>query len=97
MKAAAAATKAEPKAERVKQVAPKKLTFKERAELAAMEETILAAEAKVATLETTLNDPGIFKERAAEVPDLVKQLDAARVEVTRLYARWEELAAIPAG
>ena len=94
---AAAAKSAEPKAERVKQVAPKKLTFKERAELAAIEDTILAAEAAVATLEQTLQDPIVFRDRAAEVPALVKQLDAARAEVTRLYARWEQLAAIPAG
>jgi ATP-binding cassette subfamily F protein uup len=86
---------AEPKPERVKQVAPKKLTFKERAELAAIEDTILAAEAAVVTLETTLQDPAVFKDRAAEVPALVRQLDAARLEVTRLYARWEQLAAIP--
>ncbi|MEP6859693.1 MAG: ATP-binding cassette domain-containing protein [Deltaproteobacteria bacterium] len=98
VKAAAAAVKpADQKVERVKQVAPKKQTFKERAELAAMEEMILAAEENVAKLEATLQDPAVFKERAAEVPDLVKQLDAARIEVTRLYARWEELAAIPVG
>ena len=88
----------EPKGDtRVKAPAARKLTFKEKAELAAMEETILAAEAKVGTLEATLQDPGVFKERAAEVPELVKQLDAARIEVSRLYARWEELSAIPTG
>ncbi|MEO6772181.1 MAG: ATP-binding cassette domain-containing protein [Kofleriaceae bacterium] len=96
-KPAAVGKPTEPKAERVRQVAPRKLTFKERAELAAIEETILAAEANVSTLETTLQDPIVFKDRAAEVPALVQQLDAARVEVTRLYARWEQLAAIPAG
>ena len=88
----------EPKGDtRVKAPVARKLTFKEKAELAAMEETILAAEDKVSTLETTLQDPAVFKDRAAEVPELVKQLDAARIEVTRLYARWEELAAIPVG
>ena len=87
----------EPKDTRTKPVAPRKLTFKERAELAAMETTILAAEAQVATLETTLQDPAVFKDRATEVPALIAQLDAARIEVTRLYARWEELSALPSG
>ncbi|HEY6040120.1 MAG TPA: ATP-binding cassette domain-containing protein [Kofleriaceae bacterium] len=88
----------EPKGDtRVKLPAVRKLTFKEKAELAGMEEMILAAEHAVGELEKTLQDPAVFKDRSAEVPELVKRLDAARVEVTRLYARWEELAAIPAG
>jgi ATP-binding cassette subfamily F protein uup len=93
---AAVAAKAEPKTERTKQVAPKKLTFKEKAELGGIEDVILAAEARVNELERTLEDPTTFKDRAPEVRTLIAQLDAARVEVTRLYARWEELAAIPA-
>jgi ATP-binding cassette subfamily F protein uup len=89
--------KAEPiKVERVKLATPKKLTFKERAELAGIEDTIMAAEARVAELEVTLQDPTVFKERAAEVPALIAQLDASRGEVIRLYARWEQLSAIPA-
>jgi ATP-binding cassette subfamily F protein uup len=92
------ARQSQPKGDtRVKPAAPRKLTFKERAELAAIEDTILAAEAKVATLETTLQDPAVFKDRATEVPALIEQLDAARLEVTRLYARWEELSAVPSG
>ncbi|MGE5184943.1 MAG: ABC-F family ATP-binding cassette domain-containing protein [Acidobacteriota bacterium] len=73
----------------------RKLTFKERHELARMEEAIVAAEREVATLEATLSDPAVFKERAAEVPELVGKLDAARHEVERLFARWQELDAIP--
>ena len=92
----AAAVKAESKTERTKQVAPKKLTFKEKAELGGIEDVILAAEARVTELERTLEDPATFKDRAPEVPALIAQLEAARHEVTRLYARWEELAAIPA-
>jgi ABC transport system ATP-binding/permease protein len=93
---AAVAARAEPKTERTRQVAPKKLTFKEKAELGGIEDVILAAEARVTELERTLEDPTTFKDRAPEVRTLIAQLDAARVEVTRLYARWEELAAIPA-
>jgi len=60
-----------------------------------MEEAILAAEERVRALETTLSDPAIFKERGAEVPDLVAELERARAEVERLFARWHELEALP--
>ena len=56
---------------------------------------IAAAEATVATLEATLQDPGVYKERGAEVQTLVAELDAARAEVERLFARWQELDALP--
>jgi ATP-binding cassette subfamily F protein uup len=83
--------------ERVKQAAPRKLTFKERAELAGMEAQITSAEQRVGELEQTLQDPAVFKDRAAEVPALVVELDAARAAVEQLYARWEELSKIPPG
>jgi ATP-binding cassette subfamily F protein uup len=70
---------------------PRKLTFKEREELAGMEDAILAAEERVGTLEATLQDPAVFKDRGAEVPALVAELDAARGKVEQLYARWHEL------
>jgi len=82
--------------ERAPAVKPRKLTFKERAELASIEETIAGAEKKVAQLEATLSDPAVFKERGAEVQTLVAELDAARAEVERLFARWQELDAIAA-
>lgn len=74
---------------------PRKLTFKEKAELAGMEAAIGAAEQKVATLEATLSDPSVFKDRPTEVQTLVADLDAARADVERLFARWQELDAIP--
>ena len=89
---------ADQKTERSKRpTAARKQTFKEKAELAAMEETITAAETVVADLEATLQDPAIFKDRAAEVPAMVIKLEGGRDEVNRLYARWAQLSAIPAG
>ncbi len=75
--------------------APRKLTFKEKHELAAMEASITAAEQKVAELEATLSDPSVFKDRPTEVQALIAALDAARADVERLFARWQELDALP--
>jgi ATP-binding cassette subfamily F protein uup len=78
-------------AKRPERVRARVLTFKEKQELGGMEAAIEAAEARVVELESTLSDPAVFKDRPAEVPALVASLDAARVEVERLYARWQEL------
>lgn len=72
---------------------PRKLTLAERKELEGMEETILLAEEAVAELEGKLADPE-FQKNFAEIPVTVAKLDAAKAEVARLYARWEELEAI---
>ena len=84
------------KAPPVKQAAagPRKLTFKEARELEVIETTLSAAEAAVVDAEATLSDPAVFKDRAADVPALVLALDAARVEVDRIYTRWGELEAL---
>jgi len=74
---------------------PRRLTFKERHELEGMEDAIGAAEAEVASLEATLQDPEVYAARAAEVPTLVAALEDARRRVDALYARWQELEAIP--
>jgi ATP-binding cassette subfamily F protein uup len=74
---------------------PRKRSFKEQRELEGVEALIEAAEGQVATLEARLQDPALYASRAAEVPALVAELEAARREVERLYARWQELDAIP--
>jgi ATP-binding cassette subfamily F protein uup len=72
-------------------VRQRKLTFKEQRELQSMEETILAAEARVHEFEAALNDAEFYVTRAAEAPNLITALETARGEVSRLYARWQEL------
>jgi ATP-binding cassette subfamily F protein uup len=86
---------ARPDARAGRPAAPRKLTYKEARELEGMEAAIGAAEARVAALEAELSSPAVFKDRATEVPGLVAALEAARGEVDRLYARWQELDAIP--
>ena len=69
----------------------RKLSFKEQRELAGIEDVIQTAEARVTELEATLNDPKFYATRAKEAAGLAAELDAAKAEVVRLYARWEEL------
>jgi ATP-binding cassette subfamily F protein uup len=78
-----------------KPVAARKLSFKEARELEVMEDTIATAEARIAELEATLSDPAVFKDRPTEVQDLIASLETARAEVERLFARWQELDALP--
>jgi ABC transport system ATP-binding/permease protein len=68
-----------------------KRSFKEQKELDGMAARIEAAEKKVAELEARLETPELYAKRAAEVPALVAELDRAKAEVERLYARWQEL------
>jgi ATP-binding cassette subfamily F protein uup len=93
---------AEPKAKPAAPPAPaapkvRKLTFKEKNELAGIETAIQDAERAVQELEATLQDGSIYATRAAEVPGLVAALDAARLKVDALYSRWEELEVIAKG
>jgi ATP-binding cassette subfamily F protein uup len=74
---------------------PRKRSFKETRELEAMEAGIQEVEARVSALEKTLNDPEFYVSRAREAPGLLAELEAARVEVARMYARWEELEQLP--
>jgi ABC transport system ATP-binding/permease protein len=78
---------------RAKHGRPRKMSFKEQQELEGMEAAILAAESRVHELEAMLNDPGFYPARALEAPQRIAELEAARLEVTRLYDRWERLAA----
>lgn len=85
-----------------KEVAPaaagrkKKLSFKEQRELEGMEEAILTAETRVSEIDALLNDPSFYVTRSQEAAGLIDELDKTKAEVTRLYARWEELEEIKA-
>jgi ATP-binding cassette subfamily F protein uup len=76
--------------------APRRLTIPEQRELLGIEAAVEAAEGRVGELTRILNDPEVHRTRSREVPGLVAALDAARVEVDRLYARWQELESLAA-
>ncbi len=73
----------------------RKLTFTEKHELAGMEQAIVAAETRVAELEAQLAESAAHLDRAAETRQLLADIDAAKAAVERLFARWEELEALP--
>ena len=58
-----------------------------------MEAAILAGEEKISELESLFGDPDFFAKHGARSAELQAELDAARAESARLYARWEELEA----
>jgi ATP-binding cassette subfamily F protein uup len=80
----------------VKTPAPKgrKLSFKEQRELEGMEAAIHEAEADVARLEAIFAAPDFHRQHAARSAELLAELEAAKANVARLYARWEELEAL---
>jgi len=80
--------------EKPKSVKPRKLSFKEQRELEGMEAQIHAVETEVARIENLFADPEFFRKNAAKVNQLTDELDVAKENVTKLYARWEELEAI---
>ena len=58
-----------------------------------MEAQIHAVEAEVARIEGLFAHPDFFRKHATQVNQLTDELEAAKENVTKLYARWEELEA----
>jgi ATP-binding cassette subfamily F protein uup len=74
----------------------RKLSFKESHELAGMEAQIHAVEAEICRIENLFADPEFFRKHATQVNQLTAELEAEKENLTKLYARWEELEAIKA-
>lgn len=69
------------------------LTYKEKQELAAIEQKITEAEEEVARLHAQVNSPGFYEQDFTETQRVLKNLEEAESEVHGLYQRWEELEA----
>jgi len=67
------------------------LSYRQREELADMEERIVEAEARKEQLERELSDPELYDERPGEVPKLNAELEDLEEQIGALYDRWEEL------
>jgi ABC transport system ATP-binding/permease protein len=68
----------------------KKLSYREQQEWDRMEEKVLEAEAALATAQAAVEDPAVAS-NPTELQARCAAMEAARVEVERLYARWAEL------
>ena len=75
---------------------PRKMTWKEKAELEGMEEAILKAEEAVARIESLFADPEFHSKHGAKTIELTSELETAKKQGAALYTRWEELEAIRA-
>jgi ATP-binding cassette subfamily F protein uup len=71
----------------------RRLTYKEKQELAGMEESILQAESNLEALETEVHQSGFYEQEYTLVQERLAALEQAKSEVARLFERWEELAA----
>ncbi|GMU65271.1 MAG: ABC transporter ATP-binding protein [Acidobacteriota bacterium] len=69
---------------------PKKLSYHEQREWDGMEQSVLAAEARLEQARLRSEDPGIASDPVA-ASELFVALAAAEQEVERLYERWAEL------
>jgi ATP-binding cassette subfamily F protein uup len=72
----------------------RKLSFKEQREIEGIEAQIHAVEAEVVRIESLFADPEFFRKHAAQVNQFTDELEAAKKNATKLYARWEELEAV---
>jgi ATP-binding cassette subfamily F protein uup len=70
---------------------PRKLSFKDERELAALPEQIAVLEAEQAHLHVRLSDPELYKSAGAEVASINTRLAALETELALAYKRWEEL------
>lgn len=82
--------------EKPKSDKPRKLKWKEERELETIEEDILAAEEKVARLDTLFAAPDFYEKNGENWEELQQELKDAKEKVTTLYSRWEELEEIKA-
>jgi ATP-binding cassette subfamily F protein uup len=74
----------------------RKLTFKEALELEGMEARIQLAEEEAARIESLFSDPEFHSKHGPQTAALMADLDRARQEAARHYARWEALEALRA-
>jgi ABC transport system ATP-binding/permease protein len=83
-----------PSAAPVKTAKPRKLSFKETRELEGMEAQIQSMEAEIVRIEKLFASPDFHRTHATQTNELNGQLAKAKENLTKLFARWEELEAI---
>ena len=90
------ATQTNAESSRAPEAKPRKMTWKEKAELEGMEAAILKDEESVARIESLFADPKFHSKHGAKTSELTIELETAKKQSAALYARWEELEALRA-
>lgn len=90
------ATQTNAESSRAPEAKPRKMTWKEKAELEGMEAAILKDEESVARIESLFADPEFHSKHGAKTSELTIELETAKKQSAALYARWEELEALRA-
>jgi ATP-binding cassette subfamily F protein uup len=75
---------------------PRKLTFKEQKELEGMEAAIQQAEQTISDLEALFAEPDFHRKHGHRIAEIQAELADGKENISKLYARWEELEAIRA-
>ena len=90
------ATQTNAESSRAPEAKPRKMTWKEKAELEGMEAAILKDEESVTRIESLFADPEFHSKHGAKTSELTIELETAKKQSAALYARWEELEALRA-
>ena len=90
------ATQANAESSSAPEAKPRKMTWKEKAELEGMEAAILKDEESVTRIESLFADPEFHSKHGAKTSELTIELETAKKQSAALYARWEELEALRA-
>jgi ATP-binding cassette subfamily F protein uup len=83
-------SKTRPK-EKTRQERARKLTFKEKKEVAELPLQIEALETEVAELHAKMANPDFYRTSGTQVAATTARLETIEAELTETYARWEEL------
>lgn len=75
----------------------KKLRWKDAKELETIEPDIRQAETEVQRIEAIFSASDFYERHGEDIVQLTSDLDAAKAQVARLYARWHELEVLRAG
>lgn len=70
---------------------PRRLSFREKQELAALPERIEALESQIAEIHEQMVDPEFYKQPGDQIATISERLRQLEQELEAAYARWEEL------
>ena len=70
---------------------PRKLTYKEQRELEALPEKIESLEAEQSELHGLMGDADFYRQPSEKITATIDRLEAVKLELESLYARWQEL------